>query len=300
MGISMYKIKKWTKMLCGNSVHHVNQTVGLVFSKDEVRGYYNNLTEKVSRFGLPGNQIPKSYVDSGEEIFFAIEIFQYGLGAYDLFLIEKSSDNLNRAIACAEWAVENQMEHGGWKTFSHKTPEHPYSSMAQGEGVSLLLRVYQATKNDKYLEAAQRAVDYMIKPVEDDGTALYRDSDIIFKEFACEPIVLNGWIFSLWGLLDFYKYTQDARIKDIYDRSLHSLEKFVPLFDTGYWSKYDFEKRICSPFYHKLHIEQLKVMYELTGSTVFSEYALKWERYERSIVNRSRAFIKKAFQKILE
>ena len=36
MGISLYKIKKWYKMLTGQSVSHVNQGVGTCFSKEEV------------------------------------------------------------------------------------------------------------------------------------------------------------------------------------------------------------------------------------------------------------------------
>lgn len=48
MGISIYKIKKWTKMLTGRSISHVNQGMGKIYSKDDIRGYYNNLTEKVT------------------------------------------------------------------------------------------------------------------------------------------------------------------------------------------------------------------------------------------------------------
>lgn len=47
MGVNLFKIKKWTKMLRGNSVYHVNQNEGKYYSKTEVKGYYNNLTDKV-------------------------------------------------------------------------------------------------------------------------------------------------------------------------------------------------------------------------------------------------------------
>ena len=60
MSISLYKIKKWTNMLRGKSVHHVLQDEGKLYSKTEIRGYYNNLTEKVSRFGREDNSVPKS------------------------------------------------------------------------------------------------------------------------------------------------------------------------------------------------------------------------------------------------
>lgn len=300
MAVSIYKIKKWFNMLNGTSVHHVNQSEGKVYSKTNVSGYYNNLTEKVSRFGLPGTTIPKSFVDSGEEIYFAIEIFQYGLGAYDIYLLENDKSMLEKAVACADWAVDNITENGGWKTFAHKTPDHPYSSMAQGEGISLLTRIYKETTDNKYLQTATKAVAFMIKTVDVDGTAVYSGEDILFKEFACEPLVLNGWIFSLWGLFDYYKLTNDSQIKEIYDKSVATLVRYIPLFDIGYWSKYDFGKRICSPFYHRLHIAQLNVMYDLTGINVFKEYSNKWKSYQDSSIKRKRAFFAKAVQKIFE
>ena len=87
MGINKQKIKKWTNMLLGNSPYHVNQNEGKAYSKTEICGYYNNLTEKVSRFGLPGDTVPMTVVDSGEKTYFSIAIFQYGLAAYDLLLL---------------------------------------------------------------------------------------------------------------------------------------------------------------------------------------------------------------------
>ena len=79
-----------------------------------------------------------------------------------------------------------------------------------------------------------------------------------------------------------------------------SLEKKLADFDIGYWSKYDDGKRMTSPFYHSLHIAQLKVMYDLTGTQAYLEYAQKWERYQRSFWKRKRASIKKALQKVFE
>ena len=67
-----------------------------------------------------------------------------------------------------------------------------------------------------------------------------------------------------------------------------------------YWSRYEDGKRICSPFYHKLHIAQLRVMYDLFGDEIYREYADKWEAYQNSFWKPKRAFLKKAFQKVFE
>lgn len=300
MSISLYKIKKWTKMLMGNSISHVDQGVGKIYSTDKIEGYYNNLTEKVIKRGELTTVVPMSRVDTGENIYFSIEIFQYGLGAYDLYLMNNEKVMLEKVIACADWAVENQQNDGSWVTFAYENPKHPYSSMAQGEGISLLLRAYIETNDQKYLDVTEKAKKYMLMPIEKGGTTRYENNDVFLYECTHDPLILNGWIFSLWGLWDYCKFSKDENTQKILSKTLLSLESKLPEFDMKYWSKYEDGKRICSPFYHKLHIAQLRVMYEFTGNEIYSQYIDKWERYQNSFWKRKRAFIKKAAQKIFE
>lgn len=300
MAVNRFKIKKWFNMLRGKSVYHVLQDEGKIYDRNKLKGYYNNLTDKVIRFGVEGEEIPKTRVDSGEELYFPIAIFQYALGAYDLYLLNSDENMLKKAVACADWAIANQQENGGWITFSFESPNSPYSSMAQGEGISLLLRVYQETQNEKYLLGAKKAKDFMIIPIEAGGTTQYLGEDVLFFEFTDKPLVLNGWIFSLWGLWDYAKYFDDIEVEKLLQKSLSTLEKKLPSFDMKYWSKYDIEKRITSPFYHRLHIAQLRVMYDLTGKEIYLQYANKWEKYQKSFWKRNKAFIKKAWQKVVE
>jgi len=299
MGVSIYKIKKWYKMMTGQSISHVNQGVGTCYSKTEVRGYYNDLTEKVTK-DAPEILVPKYHVDTGEEIYFSIGIFQYGLAAYDLFLKTKNESYKAKLLACADWAVDNQQEDGSWVTFAYENPEHPYSSMAQGEGIFMLIRAYIETNQEKYLGAIKKAKVFMLKPINEGGATNYSGEDVYLYECTHDPLILNGWIFSLWGLYDYCKYFADAEVQKVLDATLCTLVKKLPEFDIGYWSKYEDGKRICSPFYHKLHIAQLRVMYDLFGDKVYQEYADKWERYQNSFWKPKRAFLKKAFQKVFE
>jgi heparosan-N-sulfate-glucuronate 5-epimerase len=38
-------------------------------------------------------EVPMTIVDTGEQIYFPIAVFQYGLGAYDLYLLNKGRKN---------------------------------------------------------------------------------------------------------------------------------------------------------------------------------------------------------------
>ena len=299
MGVSIYKIKKWYKMMTGKSISHVNQGVGTCYSKTEVAGYYNDLTEKVTRDD-PNILVPKYYVDTGDEIYFSIGIFQYGLASYDLFLKTHDETYKSKLLACADWAVENQQEDGGWVTFTYNRPNAPYSSMAQGEGISMLIRAHVVTSDERYISAAKKAKDFMLKPIGEGGTTQYNGDDVVFYEYTDSPVVLNGWMFSLWGLYDYCKYLEDEQVAVILQKTLETLKKRLPDFDAGYWSKYDCGKRLCSPFYHKLHIAQLNTMNDLFGDPIYKEFADKWEKYQSSFWKRKRAFCKKAMQKVFE
>lgn len=302
MSVNLHKIAKWYNMLRGESSYHVNQDEGKIFSKTEIKGYYNNLTEKVSRFGFPDDRVPSTVVDSGETINFSIAIFQYGLAAYDLFLMsnKKNDSMLAKVKSCANWGVENQQKNGAWVTFAYESPDSPYSAMAQGEGISLLLRAYIETRDEQYLNTAILAKDFMLLSFEEGGPTKYEGNDVYLYECPKDPLILNGWIFSLWGLMDYCKFTKDKNTQDVLDRTLETLERKLPEFNLSYWSMYEDGNRICSPFYHKLHIAQLNVMYELTGKYIYKYYADKWLQYQNNWIYRKLAFVIKAGQKILE
>lgn len=303
MAVSIYKIKKWCSMLSGNSVHHVNQDEGKYYVRNGIEGYYNNLTEKVTRFGQKDASVPTSFVDTGEKIYFSIEIFQYGLASYDLYLDSDKKDNsmLEKVIACANWGVENQQEDGSWVTFAYENPNYPYSAMAQGEGVSLLIRAYKETNEGRYMDCLKKAMAFMLAPFEKGGPTLYNSDGVFLYECPKDPLILNGWIFSFWGLWDYcLTLPEDKDAKDVLDRTLNTMVKWLPKFDLSYWSMYEDGKRICSPFYHKLHVAQLNVMYDLTGQETFKYYAERWDKFQHNWLYRKVAFVKKAVQKIME
>ena len=301
MSFNLHLLKKWTSMVMGKSIYHVDQGPGRFYSKDAVSGFYNDLREKVHKRN-DSSDIPKTVTDDGRTIYFPIEVAQYGLGAYDVYLEKNDEYFLNIAIDCADSLINFSDDNGGLKTFEYIYPKHPYSSMAQSEAACLFLRVYTKNNEQKYLDAAKTALDFMLVSIEAGGTAKYVGEELYLCEHTdpSRTVVLNGWIFSLWGLYDYGKLTSDKNILDAYQKTLNTMKKELSEYDCGYWSYYDRSNRMTSPFYHKLHIAQLDVMYDLTGEEIFNEYSRKWSRYQGSFINPKRAFVKKAFQKLTE
>lgn len=288
-------------MITGKSILHVNQPIGKVYSKYEIKGYYNDLTEKVLKGNLSKDELPKVEEKKGKLIEFPGAIFQYGLGAYDLFLTKKDEKYLKIFSNSLKWAINNATEDGGWNIFKDDSNKNQFSSMTQGQGASLLLRGYIQYNDSKYLELAKKAIYFMIKPLEEDGTTKYSNDDVYLKEFPNEPVVLNGWIFSIFGLYDYLLVNpKDEKIKKIYNTTIKTLAKELNKFDLKYWSRYDIKNRIASPFYHHLHIQLLRVLKELTDDKIFEDFANKFENYEKNKIYKIKAFILKAIQKIKE
>lgn len=290
-------VKKWYRMFRGTSILHKEQGKGKYYSKGLIKGYYSDLRHKVQGH-VDKDGIPYNITNYGEHIYFCITIFQYGLGSYDLYLETHNTMYLEKLKKIAEWAIKNQNPSGGWEAFAFSSEFHLYSSMAQSEGASLLLRAFQEFESEEYLAAAKKAIDFMLAPVEEGGTAEYKNNALALKEFTDKPLILNGWIFSIWGLYELTLVVADKYYQIQLLKTLDSLEKLIPSFDNKYWSNYDLGKNITSPFYHNLHIAQLEVMYELFSREIFKIYAEIWRKYYFKKSNRYRAIIKKGFQKL--
>ena len=289
-------------MLTGKSVWHVNQDIGKCFSVDSIKGYYNNLTEKVTKIpeliarkGLPMLNV------KGEEVEMPVAIFQYGLGAFDLLLQGGEEQYEKKFKEAVDWAMNNIDEQGRWNNFSYVYPEHPYGAMAQGEGASLLIRAFQYTNDTKYLDTARNAIDFMLLPIEEGGTTRYNNEDAFLLEYTFKGMVLNGAIFSWWGLYDYVLATGDkGKYFEAREKTLQSIIRTLPKFTCSYWSIYSLDGLMASPFYHHLHIAQMQAMYQLTGEPLFSEYAIRWRKNEKNPLCKSYAFIIKVIQKLKE
>lgn len=298
-------LKRWFNMLVGKSSFHVKQGEGNYYSEKEIKGYYNDLTNKVSdKTILDKNGIPINITIENVEAYFPITIFQYGLGLYDLYLETNDDKTFEKFMNIANWAVDNIEENGMWdcmgklKDTAHKSQ----SAMCQSEGVSVLLRAFVKTEDKKYYLNAKKAIEFMLMDVKNGGTTTYIDNKPIFQEYVSSDhlSVLNGWIFSIFGLYDFTLINKDKKYLNILEESIANMSSMLKKYDRKYWSSYDLKKTIASPAYHDLHIMQLRILYKLFDKENFILYASKWEKYQKNKVYRIFAILVKLKQKIFK
>lgn len=297
----------WYYIISGKTAVDSIQKEGLIYSIHEVKGYYNDLTKKIGTgTELDESNIPISLLPNKEKVYFPIAVFNYGLACYDMWLLKNAPLFYDQFIAISDWAVKNQESNGGWNAFEPvKSDKYTYSSLCQGLAVSLLVRAYKETSSSLYLSSAKSALDFLLRPIPKGGTTFYGDEgEVIFEEYInyleykTNP-VLNGWIFALFGLYDYYLTTKDQRTIAAFNSSIDTLVKYLPLYDTGYWTKYNLRK-IASPHYHTIHISLVNVLYEITNRDEFRAFHDKWIKYRKNHLYKSLAFSIKVMQKIFE
>ena len=297
-------LKRWGKILTGKTAVAVEQGLGRAYEAGRLSGYYNDLTGKVTDSTLlDEGGVPVSVIAGGARVHFPIAIFQYGLGCYDLSILkpDEAERFLAALRACSDWALGAQRDDGSWDAFGPiGSAKYSVSSMAQGEGCSMLLRAHAVFGDERYRAAALKAVGFMLVDMDDGGVSSHGEGELFLEEYPQHPrrSVMNGWVFSLFGLYD--ASLVDARFAGPFERSADTLARHLGEYDAGYWSYYDLERRIASPAYHHLHIAQLRAMADLTDDARFAAKAEAYERYQESPANRRKAIARKALQKLTE
>lgn len=215
---------------------------------------------------------------------------QYAIRNANSYRLTKDPVYLERAVANAQRLVDTRVESGGgWyypydfdfavhndTTMTLKAPW--YSGMAQGQALSAFVRVYQATQDPVWLEAAQATARTLLSaPVENQPFASWVDSEknLWLEEYPRPDIVsservLNGHIFAVYGLYDYWLQTKDPATLRLLDGAVTTNLNTMSSFRSQQWaSVYSLLHKRPDKTYHPVHIEQAQMLFQLAGRTSF-------------------------------
>jgi len=242
-----------------------------------------------------------------------IAIGQYGLATFNRFHQQGRASDRRRFIASADWLVNQLRPNGhGLPVWMHEFDWHYreglrapwYSGLAQGVGLSLLARAWATTGDDRYARAAADAFLAFLYDRRAGGVMCEDERGSLWiEEYLVDPAshILNGFIWALWGLHDYWRILGREAAKPLFDSCVDTLAANIARYDTGTWSLYELHDSVQMPasgYYHALHIVQLRVMHRLTGRDEFGEMADRWQAYADSPVHRAGAFARKAWFKL--
>lgn len=236
--------------------------------------------------------------ESAGKHYYPISIGQFALAEYHEYLSNSSKDSYDSFMKMSNWLLEHQNSDGYWYSNTDMSKfklQSPWvSAMAQGRCISVLIRAYGETKDVKYLNACTKAIktfDPILHPSK--MVTVISDSEYFFQEYPGEEdsFVLNGAIFALWGIIDFYKITGDEYALSLFDKGVSGVISKLESYNLGYWSCYDLYHLVsesstintCTAHYQNIHIKQMEVMYKLTQRQEFQLIHHSWASKENKI-----------------
>lgn len=259
---------------------------------DPAAGYYNDLSGVARSYG-------EAHLALGWLEMFArrrqfvlpVTMLQLGLGAWQLAQQGDDARWQDVARAAAEWTVLDL--DGTGRMLHHQAMPHTYelaagwsSAMAQGQAASLLVRAALTLQRPELLDDAERALAPLLEP----GSALVVQTSEgpVLQEYPTTPPshVLNGWVWALWGLYDVAQARAQtpvgAAARAAFEHGVDALVARLPLYEVaGGWSRYDLYphpiSHVASPFYHRLHVQQLRALHELAPRAQLAATADRWE-----------------------
>lgn len=218
-----------------------------------------------------------------------------GLRYYHNFQYAGVKEAREHFLNSASWLVDNatMKQDGRYSVWEYDFPwmfyggiKPPYvSALAQAEGAELLAKAYLVTNDERYLQAAHKAVAALLVDYDDGGAAsLEDDGDSVFLQLVAKPgfkkvYVLNGHTGALLHLWEYYKITNDKVAKDVFDKGMNYLKNHLAEFDSGDWSYYDKVGTRAMESYHKGHIKQLGYLYDITKEPIVEKYGHKFLVY---------------------
>jgi len=295
---------------------HGEPEINFISDYENPKEYFMKFHYKANYKGhFDNNGIPKlDYKGSLGMQYNPIAISQYGLGNYNLFLNNGDESNFKKFHSVAKWLVTNlELNTKGIPVWHHnfdyeykqKLKAPWYSGLAQGLGLSVLLRAYLETKENMFLDSYNKAWISFTKQINDGGIIyIDKNKDPWIEEYIVSPPthILNGFIWALWGVYDAWKMDNNNEAKILFNKCIKTLKLNISSYDNNYWSFYERSNTLvpmlASPFYHKLHIVQLKILGKISNEDYFSKTAIKWESYSKSFYKKNRALIGKALFKV--
>lgn len=217
---------------------------------------------------------------------------QYALAALGGWAQTGNDDYLTRALINAQrLATMGETDESGafwlpyrfpYRYFDVKMPVPWWSGMAQGQALSLFSRLAALTEDPEWSELAERtfrtfeAWRALGKPW---ITTMDASGMLWFEEYAgdVEPLlVVNGHVFALYGLYDYVMLTGNARAGELFDGGATTIAHYIDRFRVpGDVSYYCVRDGYCqrpewqNAWYHPIHVQQLRMLGEMTGDELF-------------------------------
>lgn len=281
--------------------------VDLDFTLEDEVNYYHPFDE----YGIP----MKVYASKGKQ-YNPTRIASYGFAHWGRYQNNGNEIHKEEFMKVLSWFYKNSHNGLWFYEFEWNSLEKNWiSCMAQGEGISILVRGYLLTSDEKYLDLAIKVIEPFKKTIKDGGVLSFINGEsIFFEEYPTEnPVhVLNGFLYSLIGLIELREVLEnlvDRKVEAsdlgrLIENAVASLEKNIDRWDSGSWSYYDLHleeksiRNISTIIYHMLHVTQLRFIAIKTDNKYLWGVSDRWEGYMDHSIYRMKALVIKIIYRL--
>jgi hypothetical protein len=159
-----------------------------------------------------------------------------------------------------------------------------YSAMAQGQALTAFVRLFEATGDERWRDAAEatfesfrilgpRATPWVVR--------LDRSGYLWLEEYPLPgrpDQTINGHLFAAIGLYDYWLLTRDPDAKQLVEGALATVRYHLAAWRRPGWvSRYCLTHGVQSTHYHTVHAQLANDIYHLTGS-------VWWARLEDMLI----------------
>ena len=264
-------------------------------------GYFSPLRGTVINEGKPVSQWPGVVMHAptrlpkvlygGKPYWNAVTISLYGLQKYNRFVQDADKRDWARARRAADWLVRHQTDDGAWNyrmPFSFPRDYVPFklpwlAAQAQGNALSLLVRVWRRTGDARYGRAMRRGLLPLTREVGDGGVRRHVRGYVVYEGFPTvrPSVCLEDFQLALLGLYDAAPYSPRAR--RLLAHGLRGLRWSLPYYtDDQGRPLYDL-MHVSSPlgeryeaFAHPLNAALLRTLGQVSGDDRLRRYAKRW------------------------
>jgi D-glucuronyl C5-epimerase C-terminus len=230
----------------------------------------------------------------GRVVYHPLAIARYGIKLLQSYRINHDPAYLLRAEANANFLLKTAVSRDGALyipyRFTFALFGNPsdlmrapwYSAMNQGAALTLFLRLYVATGDQRWRSVADSTFATFVqrKSTKRPWIAFvprrYDRRYIWFEEYAKNPPTqpLNGHIYALFGVYEYALTTGSKAAVNVFDGGVTTVRRQVHRFRVrGQVSYYSLRVHVQYPSYHCIHIGMLKLLTRMTGDRWFSREA---------------------------
>lgn len=277
--------------------------------ESELREYYllfeenpKKLNRLIAEFDKEGIPLNTTYIDVEEKKlhYYPISIGQFALAVYHAWIKTNNPEKKEHFLRIAEWFYNSRVEDkelGAYWLTDVPKPEHkittPWkSAFSQSRALSVLLRAWQITGENKYLEACKKALIPFTKDNSEGGVAIRRNyGETFYEEYVAKypTRVIDGHIFSLFGLYDFVRAVPERLdpeahqlAKKLFNEGLEGIANQWEKLDMGFWIRYSLSEvpdypvdDPCTVSYLRLIRLQLKVLNKISPHPALEKFYQK-------------------------